>query len=178
MRTKRTVSSRKRHSLKAKSGGGKFKGLIDTAGGVKKAPVILSCPEFNDLANELSSKCNFIKGNVYFNKYGDGTPKIFMDELTVKLLRGRKVYFLAYFSFNECTGENPATNIMDQYMFMCSLASYGIKELNIVLPYFPTGTMERIVGEGELGTGYYLAHLLNSIPCGAYKNVLYVLSYD
>ena len=123
MRTKRTVSSRKRHSLKAKSGGGKFKGLIDTAGGVKKAPVILSCPEFNDLANELSSKCNFIKGNVYFNKYGDGTPKIFMDELTVKLLRGRKVYFLAYFSFNECTGENPATNIMDQYMFMCSLAS-------------------------------------------------------
>ncbi len=58
---------------------------------------------------------------------------------------------------------------------MCSLASYGIKELNIVLPYFPTGTMERIVGEGELGTGYYLAHLLNSIPCGAYKNVLYVM---
>jgi phosphoribosylpyrophosphate synthetase len=172
MRTKRVVSSQKRHSLKVKSGGGKFKGLIDTVGGVKKAPVILSCPEFNDLANELSSKCNFIKGNVYFDKYNDGTPKVFMDELTVKLLRGRKVYFLAYFSFNESV---LATNIMDQYMFMCSLASYGIKELNIVLPYFPTGTMERIVGEGELGTGYYLAHLLNSIPCGAYKNVLYVM---
>jgi hypothetical protein len=96
-----------------------------------------------------------------------------------------KYIFLAYFSFNECVPklgvddktviENAATNIMDQYMFMCSLASYGIKELNIVLPYFPTGTMERIVGEGELGTGYYLAHLLNSIPCGAYKNVLYVM---
>ena len=174
MRTKRTVSSRKRHSLKVKSGGGNFKGLINSAD-VKEAPLILSCPEFNDLATKLSASCNFIKGNVYFDKYGDGTPKVFMDELTVKLLRGRKVYFLAYFSFNECTGENPATNIMDQYMFMCSLASYGIQELNIVLPYFPTGTMERIVGEGELGTGYYLAHLLNSIPCGAYKNVLYVM---
>jgi phosphoribosylpyrophosphate synthetase len=170
MRTKRTVSSRKRHSLKAKSGGGKFNSVINTDT-VKEAPLILSCPEFDSLATNLSNSCKFIKGNVYFAKYGDQTPKVFMDELTVKLLRGRKVYFLAYFSFNESS----ATNIMDQYMFMCSLASYGILELNIVLPYFPTGTMERIVGEGELGTGYYLAHLLNSIPCGAYKNVLYVM---
>jgi len=170
MRTKRTVSSRRKHSLKVKSGGGQFKTIIDNDE-VKKAPLILSCPEFDSLATALSTSCKFIKGNVYFNKYNDGTPKVFMDELTVKLLRGKKVYFLAYFSFNESS----ATNIMDQYMFMCSLASYGILELNIVLPYFPTGTMERIVGEGELGTGYYLAHLLNSIPCGAYKNVLYVM---
>ena len=168
MRTKRAVSSRKKHSLKVKSGGGIFKTAINS---VTNIPLILSCPEFNDLATDLATKCTFIKGNVYFNKYSDGTPKVFMDELTVKLLRNRKVYFLAYFSFNE-----PAsTNIMDQYMFMSSLASYGIQELNIVLPYFPTGTMERIVGEGELGTGYYLAHLLNSIPCGSYKNVLYVM---
>jgi phosphoribosylpyrophosphate synthetase len=168
MRTKRAVSSRRKHSLKVKSGGGIFKTEINK---VNNTQLILSCPEFNDLATDLATKCDFIKGNVYFNKYSDGTPKVFMDELTVKLLRNRKVYFLAYFSFNE-----PAsTNIMDQYMFMCSLASYGIKELNIVLPYFPTGTMERIVGEGELGTGYYLAHLLNSIPCGAHKNVLYVM---
>jgi phosphoribosylpyrophosphate synthetase len=169
MRTKRTVSSRRKHSLKVKSGGGIFtKGIKSST----EASLVLSCPEFDDLATKLSTNGDaFIKGNVYFEKYSDKTPKVFMDELTVKLLRGRKVYFLAYFSFNEPS----ATNIMDQYMFMCSLASYGIDELNIVLPYFPTGTMERIVGEGELGTGYYLAHLLNSIPCGAYKNVLYVM---
>ena len=172
MRTKRTVSSRRKHSLKVKSGGGKFKDTIASYG---DKPLILSCPEFDYLAQNLAKSCDFIKGTVNFGKYDDGTPKVHMNELTVKLLRGRKVYFLAYFSFNECGGVTQATNIMDQYMFMCSLASYGIKELNIVLPYFPTGTMERIVGEGELGTGYYLAHLLNSIPCGAYKNVLYVM---
>ena len=182
MRTKRTVSSQRKHSLKVKSGGGKFKDLIAS---YRDTPLILSCPEFDALAQNLAKLCGFIQGNVVFDKYGDGTPQVKMHELTVKLLRGRKVYFLAYFSFNECVPklspdgktvmEKPATNIMDQYMFMCSLASYGIQELNIVLPYFPTGTMERIVGEGELGTGYYLAHLLNSIPCGAYKNVLYVM---
>jgi phosphoribosylpyrophosphate synthetase len=135
--------------------------------------VILSCPEFDYLADSLIQKSGglFLKGNVGWKKYNDGTPKMVMDEHTVKMLRGRHVIYLAYFSFNEPN----STNILSQYMFLSSLASYGINKLHIILPYYPTGTMERIQVEGELGTGYYLAHFFNSIPCGNSKNELYVI---
>jgi phosphoribosylpyrophosphate synthetase len=135
--------------------------------------VILSCREFEPLAQSLVSRSPslFIKGNVTWTKYPDGTPKMFLDEYTVKMLRGRHIIYLAYFSFNEPN----STNILSQYMLLSSLASYGINKLHIILPYYPTGTMERIQIEGELGTGYYLAHFFNSIPCGNSKNELYVI---
>jgi hypothetical protein len=92
MRTKRTVSSRRKHSLKVKSGGGQFKDIIKKIG---DKPLILSCPEFDALAQNLAASCGFEKGNVVFDKYSDGTPQVKMHELTVKLLRGRKVYFFS-----------------------------------------------------------------------------------
>jgi len=135
--------------------------------------VLLSCPEFDHIVNFfIENKPEyFFKGNVTWNKYDDGTPKMFLDEFTVKMLKGRRVIYFGYFSFNE----PKATNILSQYMFLSSLSSYGINQLNIVLPYYPTGTMERITKEGELGTGYYLAHIFNSIPSGAQKNELFVI---
>jgi phosphoribosylpyrophosphate synthetase len=64
--------------------------------------------------------------------------------------------------------------MINQFLFLNALNHYGVGEINIVLPYFPVGTMERIVGEGEIPTAYSLAHLLNSIPEGAAKNNLYI----
>lgn len=93
-----------------------------------------------------------------------------MNSATVSKLRGSKIIFFAYFSFNE----PEATSIMDQMLFLNSLNHYGVAEINIVLPYFPVGTMERIVGEGEVPTGYALANMLNSIPSGASKNNIYI----
>ena len=93
-----------------------------------------------------------------------------MNKETVVKLKGGKVIFFAYFSFNE----PELTSIITQLLFLNSLNHYGVAEINIVLPYFPVGTMERIVGEGEIPTAYSLAHMLNMIPCGASKNNLYV----
>jgi phosphoribosylpyrophosphate synthetase len=93
-----------------------------------------------------------------------------MDSETVKRLKDRRVIFLAYFTFNEPS----ATTIIDQIIFLNSLSHYGVAEINIVLPYFPVGTMERIVGEGEIPTAYSLAHMLNSIPEGTSKNKIYI----
>lgn len=121
-----------------------------------------------------NSRCyesnNFFRGFINWKSYNDGTPDIKMNATTISKLRGSKIIFFAYFSFNEPN----ATTIMDQMLFLNSLNHYGVAEINIVLPYFPVGTMERIVGEGEIPTGYALANMLNSIPSGASKNNIYI----
>jgi len=93
-----------------------------------------------------------------------------MSSTTLDRLKDGKIIYLAYFSFNE----SDATPIIDQILFLNSLSHYGIAELNIVLPYFPVGTMERIVGEGEIPTAYSLAQMINSIPNGTSKNKIYI----
>jgi len=113
---------------------------------------------------------NFFRGFINWKSYNDGTPDIKMNSTTVSKLRGSKIIYFAYFSFNEPN----ATTIMDQMLFLNSLNHYGVSEINIVLPYFPVGTMERIVGEGEVPTGYALANMLNSIPSGGSKNNIYI----
>lgn len=113
---------------------------------------------------------HFYRGYINWKTYTDNTPDIKMNAETVKRIRGGKVIFFAYFSFNELN----VTSIITQLLFLNSLNHYGVSEINIVLPYFPVGTMERIVGEGEVPTAYSLAHMLNMIPSGASKNNLYI----
>jgi phosphoribosylpyrophosphate synthetase len=113
---------------------------------------------------------HFFRGYINWKSYSDKTPDLKMNANTTKKLRGAKVIYFAYFSFNETA----STPIIDQFLFLNALNHYGVAEINIVLPYFPVGTMERIVGEGEIPTAYSLAHLLNSIPEGAAKNNLYM----
>lgn len=120
--------------------------------------------------NKVSSS-NFHRGFVNWNIYDDSTPDIKMDSTTVQYLRNSTVIFFANFSF----GKDTNITILNQLLFLNSLSHYGVSEINIVLPYFPVGTMERIVGEGEIPTGYSLAHLLNSIPSGGNKNNIVIL---
>ena len=126
--------------------------------------------EFIRSKTQITGK-NFYRGYINWSSYGDSTPNIKMNKETVIKLKGSKVIFFAYFSFNE---PEKATSIITQLLLLNSLNHYGVAEINIVLPYFPVGTMERIVGEGEIPTAYSLAHMLNMIPCGASKNNLYV----
>lgn len=120
--------------------------------------------------NKVTSN-NFFRGFVNWNVYDDSTPDIKMDSTTVQNLRNSTIIFFANFSF----GKDTNITILNQLLFLNSLSHYGVSEINIVLPYFPVGTMERIVGEGEIPTGYSFAHLLNSIPSGGNKNNIVIL---
>jgi len=119
--------------------------------------------------NDFESN-TFYRGYINWKTYNDETPDIKMGGKTTNKLKGAKIIYLAYFSFNE----KGATPMMNQLLFLNSLNHYGVAEINIVLPYFPVGTLERIVGEGEIPTAYALAHMLNSIPSGAAKNNIYI----
>lgn len=118
----------------------------------------------------IVSSTHFYRGYINWSSFADKSPAIKMSKDTTLKIRGAKVIFLLYLSFNEPT----ATSIIDQFIFLNSLSHYGIDELNIVLPYFPVGTMERIVGEGETPIAHSLAQMLNSIPEGSAKTNLYM----
>ena len=120
-------------------------------------------------SSNLETK-HFFRGYINWSNYSDKSPDIKMSSTTLDRLKDGKIIYLAYFSFNE----PDATPIIDQILFLNSLSHYGIAELNIVLPYFPVGTMERIVGEGEIPTAYSLAQMINSIPNGTSKNKIYI----
>jgi len=115
--------------------------------------------------NKLVSQ-SFLRGFINWNKYDDSTPDIKMDSTTIINLRNADVIYLAYFSEDE----PDATKFSHQLMLLYSLAHYGVKSITIVLPYYPVGTMERIVGEGEIPTGYAFAQMLNNIPAATGKN--------
>lgn len=186
-------------------------------GGADDKYVLLSCPEFDDVVDEIMIKDgaspelfnpaenieqirynqflkntemldekktidrfvrkdtivespHFYRGYINWSSFADKSPAIKMSKDTTLKIRGAKVIFLLYLTFNE----QNATSIIDQFIFLNSLSHYGIDELNIVLPYFPVGTMERIVGEGEIPIAHSLAQMLNSIPEGSAKTNLYM----
>lgn len=113
---------------------------------------------------------HFFRGFINWNTYDDLTPDIKMDSTTIINLRNSNVVYLAYFSEDE----PESTKITHQLMLLYSLAHYGVKSITIVLPYYPVGTMERIVGEGEIPTGYAFAQMLNNIPSATGKNNLII----
>ncbi|CAN0513347.1 unnamed protein product, partial [Ectocarpus sp. 8 AP-2014] len=50
---------------------------------------------------------------------------------------------------------------------MICLLQYFVESLTVVLPYYPTGTMERVVKEGQVATANTYAQMFSNLPsCG------------
>jgi len=69
------------------------------------------------------------------------------------------VLFLASFSSNDAT--------LSQFYALIVLLESFIESLTVVLPFYPTATMERVVKEGTIATASTMARLFNTLPsCG------------
>eukprot|EP01079_Euglenida_sp_SAG-EU17-18_P004005 gene4005-734_t len=77
-------------------------------------------------------------GKVHWDVFADGTPNVFVE--AADFLRHRTVLFLANLIFS--------TTFFAQFGVMYALPRYYIKSLYILLPFFPTATMERVDKEG------------------------------
>ena len=84
----------------------------------------------------------------------DGFPNLFVTD--AKHLRNRHVAFLASF-------HSPAV-IFEQLSVIYALPKMFIASFTLVLPFFPTGTAERVENEGEIATAFTLARILSHIP--------------
>ena len=101
-----------------------------------------------------------------WDKFDDQTDNIILwsryrgtddsNKLIERAISGQHCLFFADFS-------NPQS-ILSQFHALISICEFGIQSLTIIVPYFPTGTMERIVCQGEVATAHTLSHLLSSLP--------------
>eukprot|EP01126_Amoeba_proteus_P048108 TRINITY_DN5544_c0_g1_i14.p1 TRINITY_DN5544_c0_g1~~TRINITY_DN5544_c0_g1_i14.p1 ORF type:complete len:190 (-),score=14.93 TRINITY_DN5544_c0_g1_i14:574-1143(-) len=122
-----------------------------------------------DLAKQ-SGRGKKIKKALFFNywkknSFEDGFPNIMLD---VSNLPGRSAVFFADLY-------NPA-NMFSQLSVVYALPRYLCRSLTVVLPYFPTGTMERVDTEGQIATAHTLAKILSTIPIsteGPAKIIIY-----
>lgn len=98
----------------------------------------------------------FLK-TIKWEKFKDGWPNLFIQD--VDQVAGRDLIFLGNFQSPEI--------IFEQLSILYSIPRYLARSFKFILPYFPTGTMERIDTEGQVATAKTLAMLLSAIPSTA-----------
>lgn len=111
-------------------------------------------------------------GEVSWKSFEDGFPNIMIEH--VDKLRNRHCVFLADFLNPADLFHQLSRKVESDFYFWCvldfstaviySLPGYWAKSLTLVLPYFPTGTMERVDYEGQIATAKTLARMLSTIP--------------
>lgn len=108
-----------------------------------------------------------VLGHVLWADFPGGWPNFFIED--VSSVRGKHIVFFANFDTPD--------HVFKQYTVLLSLLSYGADRMTVFLPFFPTGTMERIIKPGEVVTAAPMARLLSSLPSAVSAKVQLVI-YD
>lgn len=119
--------------------------------------ILFHAREMQGLAEEVRalSKDHPIElGEIEWKDFPDSWPNLFIQNS--ERISHSHVIFLASL-------HNPKT-IFEQLSILYHLPKYLCRSLKVLLPYFPTGTMERIQIQGEIATAYSLAQMLSTIP--------------
>ncbi|XP_061372754.1 ribose-phosphate pyrophosphokinase 4 [Gastrolobium bilobum] len=120
-----------------------------------KKVVLFFCAETKALAEKISAESDAIElRTISWGKFPDSFPNIFIPN--AQGIRGQHVAFLASFS-------SPAV-IFEQISVIYALPKLFVASFTLVLPFFPTGTSERMEDEGDIATAFTLARLLSNIP--------------
>lgn len=92
------------------------------------------------------------KGSVIWNKFPDGQPNITFEHMS-QLANKKIVFFISLFD---------KANLFEQVSMLMVLPRQLIKSLDIYIPYFSVGTMERVDHEGILATAETMAKMISS----------------
>ncbi|KAM6562266.1 hypothetical protein CsatB_022264 [Cannabis sativa] len=126
-----------------------------SAAKTSKKVCLFYCAETKALAERVASESDSIElRSITWRKFDDGFPNIFIPN--AHGIRGQHVAFLASFS-------SPGV-IFEQLSVIYALPKLFISSFTLVLPFFPTGTSERMEDEGDVATAFTLARTLSNIP--------------
>ncbi|KAK9924092.1 hypothetical protein M0R45_032480 [Rubus argutus] len=121
----------------------------------KKQVYLFYCSECEDLARQIASQSDLITlQTIKWRKFDDGFPNIFINN--AQALRGQHVAFLASFSSQGV--------IFEQLSVIYALPKLFVASFSLVLPFFPTGSFERMEEEGDVATAFTMARMLSNIP--------------
>jgi phosphoribosylpyrophosphate synthetase len=116
--------------------------------------ILLNCPQMEQLAGRVARIGSMRRGQIRWDVFRDGFPDMKIQE--VETIRNRDVAFLASL---DAPGE-----IFRQLSILYEIPRYAVRSFRVVLPYFPTGTMERVEEPGQIATAATLARMLSAIP--------------
>ncbi|PQQ09836.1 ribose-phosphate pyrophosphokinase 4 isoform X1 [Prunus yedoensis var. nudiflora] len=121
----------------------------------KKQVFLFYCAECEDLARQVASQSDHITlQTIKWRTFDDGFPNIFINN--AQDLRGKHVAFLASFSSQGV--------IFEQLSVIYALPRLFVASFTLVLPFFPTGSFERMEEEGDVATAFTMARMLSNIP--------------
>lgn len=120
-----------------------------------KKVCLFHCSESEALARRIAAVSDAIElRTIKWSTFEDGFPNLFIPN--AQGIRGQHVAFLASFS-------SPG-RIFEQLSVIYALPKLFISSFTLVLPFFPTGTSERMEDEGDVATAFTLARILSHIP--------------
>ncbi|KAM3270291.1 ribose-phosphate pyrophosphokinase 4 isoform X2 [Capsicum chacoense] len=120
-----------------------------------KRVCLFYCNEMKDLAERIASQNDSIElRSITWRTFEDGFPNLFISN--AHGIRGQHVAFLASFS-------SPGV-IFEQLSVIYALPKLFVSSFTLVLPFFPTGTSERMEDEGDVATAFTLARILSNTP--------------
>jgi phosphoribosylpyrophosphate synthetase len=123
---------------------------------------VIAAPCMEGLANKLVELYprRFKYHETMWRKFPDGTDNIEIGGFQpVNHIAGQHILMLASFHNNDVT--------LSQFSVMITLLGSFIESLTVVLPFYPVGTMERVVQEGQVATANSYAQMFSYLPsCG------------
>ncbi|GJN17814.1 hypothetical protein PR202_gb04912 [Eleusine coracana subsp. coracana] len=123
----------------------------------QKSFLLFYCEEMRELAEQVVACNDDIElGPVSWRTFADGFPNLFILNADTIQSESRHAAFLASFS-------SPSV-IFEQLSIIYALPKLSISSFTLILPFFPTGTFERMEDEGDVATAFTLARLLSNIP--------------
>jgi len=116
---------------------------------------LLACPQMAALAERIvAAHPGITLGTIRWGVFADGFPNIMIDN--VEAIRNHDLAFLASF-------DTPG-DIFFQLSAIYEIPRYAVKSFKIILPYYPTGTMERVDQDGQIATAATLAKMVSNVP--------------
>lgn len=120
-----------------------------------KKVCLFYCSETKALAERVAAQSDAIElRTITWGTFADGFPNLFIPN--AHGIRSQHVAFLASFS-------SPSV-IFEQLSVIYALPKLFVASFTLVLPFFPTGTSERMEDEGDVATAFTLARILSNIP--------------
>jgi ribose-phosphate pyrophosphokinase len=116
---------------------------------------LLACPQMAPLARRIAACDPAMQiATIQWGAFADGFPNIMIEN--IEGIRNHDLAFLASF-------DTPG-DIFTQLSAIYEVPRYAVRSFKIVLPYYPTGTMERVDRDGQVATAATLARMLSHVP--------------
>lgn len=115
--------------------------------------VIITSQNFDYLWDELSQELSIKKANVKMEIFPNAWPNI---QILKEEVKDKIATVLLDFSDSK--------DFFMNYALLQWLIDYKVAALNIIMPYFPVGTMERVWKPGEVATAHTFANILSNLP--------------